>query len=113
MKRIILIAAALGLLATNALAETSITRMDSSTMTCEAVQSRLKQDGTAVLRYPSQKVPGMMMYNRYVASNTPCVGQGVMASSSVPTSDNPKCKVKMCGSNTGKGAVKGGGSKNK
>jgi hypothetical protein len=35
-----------------------------------------------------------------------CIGQGAMVSASVPTSDDPSCKVKTCSPITGKGPNK-------
>jgi hypothetical protein len=107
MKRFILLAA-LGLLATDALAATPVMRQNPNGMTCESVQGMIKQHGKVVLHWPSEKKPDMTMYNMYVADSTHCVGQGVIGGTTVATSDNPKCKVSYCASNTGKGSVKGG-----
>jgi hypothetical protein len=107
MRKSILLAA-FALLATQASAETPRMRMNSASMTCQAVQDTIHQHGQVVLRYASKNKPDMMMHNMYVANSTPCVGQGVIGATTVPTSDNPKCKVSYCSPNTGKGSVKGG-----
>ena len=107
MRRFILLTA-IALLATDALAAETVMRQNSKNMTCEAVQNMIRQEGKVILRWPSKKTPDMTMYNMYVSSSTPCVGQGVIAATTVATSDNPKCKVNYCASNTGKGSVKGG-----
>jgi hypothetical protein len=107
MRRFILIAAT-ALLATNALADTPVMRQNSKEMSCEAVQVMIKQQGKAVLRWPSKNKPDLTMYNVYVADSTHCVGQGAITTATVSTADNPKCKVNYCAPNTGKGSVKGG-----
>jgi hypothetical protein len=105
MKKIVLFAA-VGLLASNAMA---MSRYDSQSLTCASIHDRIAQDGAIVLRYPSKMHPDLMMYNRYVSNAMTCMGQGVMASATVPTSDDPNCKVKLCNPTTGKGPNKNHG----
>jgi hypothetical protein len=107
MRRFILLAA-FGLIAGSVLAATPVTRQNSKEMSCGALQGMINQQGKAVLRWPSKNKPDLTMYNMYVADSTHCVGQGVIASTTVSTSDDPKCKVNYCAPNTGKGSVKGG-----
>jgi hypothetical protein len=102
MKKIILLAA-IGLFSTNAVA---MSRYDSQSLTCSSVHDKMARDGSVVLRYPSHRYPNLMMYNRYVSNSMACLGQGAMASATVPTSDDPNCKVKTCISVTGKGPNK-------
>lgn len=102
MKKIILLAA-LGLFASNAMA---MSRHNSQSMTCAEVHDEIARDGMMVLRYPSKQKPDMMMHNRAVTNSMSCVGQGSMGGTTVPTSDDPKCKVKTCNPTTGKGPNK-------
>ena len=102
MKKIILLAA-IGMLASNAMA---MSRHDSQSLTCSSVHEKVAQDGSLVLRYPSHHVKDMMMYSRVVSNSMTCIGQGAMVSTSVPTSDDPSCKIKTCSPNTGKGPNK-------
>ncbi|MEF0943307.1 hypothetical protein [Rhizobium sp. BR 362] len=101
MKKIIMLAA-MGMVCTNAIAGPMY---NSKSMTCSSVRDKMAQEGTVVLQYPSSH-PGLMMYNRYVSNSMSCLGQGAMASASVPTSDDPKCKMKTCNFTTGKGPNK-------
>ncbi|AYG68260.1 hypothetical protein CCGE531_13965 [Rhizobium sp. CCGE531] len=78
---------------------------NSKSMTCATVHEKMAQEGSIVLRYPSRH-PGLMMYSRTVPNSMSCLGQGAMASASVPTSDDPKCKIKTCSFSTGKGPNK-------
>lgn len=102
MKKIILIAA-LGLFASNAMA---MSRHSSQSMTCAQVHDEISKDGMMVLRYPSKQKSDMMMYSRAVTNSMSCVGMGGMANTTVPTSDDPKCRVKTCNPTTGKGPNK-------
>ncbi|MDL2399494.1 hypothetical protein [Rhizobium mayense] len=102
MKKIILLAA-IGLFSTNAVA---MSRHDSQSLTCSAVHDEMAKDGMVVLRHPSHAHPDMMMYDRYVTNSTACIGQGAMGTVSVPTKDDPNCKVKTCVFATGKGPNK-------
>ena len=101
MKTIIMLAA-IGLISTNAMA---MSAYDSKSMTCSTVHEKMAHDGSVVLRYPSHH-PGLMMYSRTVSNSMSCLGQGAMASTSVPTSDDPSCKIKTCNFTTGKGSNK-------
>ncbi|MDE1994738.1 MAG: hypothetical protein KGI75_19695 [Rhizobiaceae bacterium] len=100
MKKIILLAA-MALISSNAMAEMH----NSKSMTCSTIRDRVKQEGKMALQYPSSH-PGLMMYNRYVSNSMSCLGQGSMASVTVPTSDDPKCKMRTCVFITGKGSNK-------
>jgi hypothetical protein len=99
MKKIILLMA-LALSASSAMA---MSRYDSHRMTCSALHDKIAREGEIVLRYPSHSVSNLMMYDRYVSSSAACVNRGTMSSASVPTSDDPSCKVQRCVSTTGKG----------
>ena len=101
MKKIIILAA-IGLFSTNAMA---MSAYESKSLTCSTVHEKIAKEGSIVLRYPSHH-PGMPMYYRTVSNSMECLGQGGMASASVPTSDDPKCKIKTCSFATGKGPNK-------
>jgi hypothetical protein len=89
-----------GLFATSAAA---LPRYDSQSLTCSSIHDKIAQDGAVVLQYPSRHAAGVMMYDRYVSGSNYCTMGWSMASRSVPASDNPDCKVRMCSSMTGKG----------
>ncbi|MGO4436783.1 hypothetical protein [Rhizobium sp. RAF56] len=105
MRTILVVAAACGLFATSALA---VSRHSSQSMTCAAVHDMVAREGSVVFYFPSSKKPDLMLYNRFVSSMTPCMGQSSMTSGTVPTLDDPKCKLKTCAASSGKGSVKGG-----
>jgi hypothetical protein len=101
MKKMLFIAA-VGLLATNAMAMSSYV---AKSVTCENVHQKIAQEGAVVLKFPSHQ-PGMMMYNRFVSNSTMCLGQGGSSRTSIAVSDNLKCPVMTCSTTTGKGPNK-------
>ena len=71
-------------------------RYNSTTMSCAEIQSRIREEGAVVLRYPSSKDPTRMMFGRYVSGDRYCSSDEVPAGKSVPSSDNKSCPVQMC-----------------
>ncbi|MCY6380246.1 hypothetical protein [Hoeflea prorocentri] len=69
---------------------------DIGNMTCSQVQSILKRDGVAQLRYNSKSNPSLPIYNRYVSGSTFCSSRSIANLATVPTRDNPSCRVKIC-----------------
>lgn len=60
--------------------------------TCAEVQSILKRDGIAQLRYPSPRNPSLTVYDRYVSGSRYCRPQPT----TVPTANNKSCRVHKC-----------------
>ncbi len=75
----------------------AIERYDAAKMTCPALQALLAAQGKAVLRTPSSRVPGMMLYDVYVARRQACTGQTWPRRRHVATSDVESCPVYHCG----------------
>ncbi|MEX3009537.1 hypothetical protein [Hoeflea sp. TYP-13] len=65
-------------------------------MTCGQVQSILKREGAAQLRYTSRNNPSLPIYNRYVSGSTHCSSRSIANLATVPTRDNAKCTVRIC-----------------
>lgn len=57
---------------------------------CGEVQSILKREGAAILRY------GNGRYDRYVAATRFCTGSDSARRATVPTRDNRHCPVQSC-----------------
>ncbi|MDA4844366.1 hypothetical protein [Hoeflea poritis] len=92
MKRLILPLAAL-MAATPAGA---VQTYDIGNMSCSQVQAIVQRDGVAQLRYNSKSNPSVPIYNRYVAGSTHCGSRSIANLATVPTRDNPSCRVKIC-----------------
>ncbi|HEY0123477.1 MAG TPA: hypothetical protein VGC14_17285 [Rhizobium sp.] len=99
MKKIMLVAA-FGLCASSAMA---ISRYDTQSMSCAAVHDKIAQEGEVVLQHPSHNVGNPMIYDRYVSNSAACVNRGIPSKASVPTADDPSCKVQLCTPATGRG----------
>lgn len=88
---IITIAAAL--LAQPALA---ISRYNSTSLTCDQVRQRVINEGAVILRYPSTRVKGMTLFDRYVTRNALCDPHEYAERAYVPTRDTNRCPVLSC-----------------
>lgn len=93
MKRAVLIAFSLSLVSGQALA---ISRYNSQGMTCDRIQAAIKSEGAAILRYSSMRVPGLPLYDRYVANGSYCSFGEYAELTSVPASDTRSCLVLYC-----------------
>ncbi len=93
MKKLVLLAVAATVASSPALA---ISRYNSPSMTCEAARAAILSQGAVILRYPSQRVAGMTLYDRYVHDNSQCDQQDYAERAYVPTRDNPRCPVLAC-----------------
>ena len=70
----------------------AMNQYNTTTMTCSQVQSTLKQEGQAQLRYPSPRNPSLILYDRFVSGGNYCRPQTAF----VPTRDTNKCRVTKC-----------------
>jgi hypothetical protein len=71
-------------------------RMNATGMSCGEIQTRIRDQGAVVLRFPSSKDGSRMMFGRYVSGAQYCSADEMVAAASVPTSDNKSCPVHMC-----------------
>jgi hypothetical protein len=74
----------------------AISRYNSQGMSCNKVQSTVQREGAVILRYPSQRNPNHILYDRYVANGRYCAIGEVAVGSSVPTRDRNRCYVLKC-----------------
>lgn len=74
----------------------SISRHKQMEMTCDEAQAAVKSDGAIVMMRESSKVPGLMLYNRYVSGRHMCGGGELTRSGNMKTSDSASCKMKTC-----------------
>lgn len=74
----------------------AISRVNTAGKTCQAVQNIVAAEGAVILRYPSKRGTGNILYDRYVSSQRFCVGGDVTERFFVPTADTANCRVKRC-----------------
>jgi len=92
MKRLICIVAAL-LVASPALA---ISRYNAQSMTCAAARRAVLEQRAAIFRFPSKRVAGLTLYDRYVRDNRQCDAHEYAARAYIPTRDEVRCPVLAC-----------------
>ncbi|TPP10683.1 hypothetical protein [Rhizobium glycinendophyticum] len=74
----------------------AISRYNSQSLTCAEARQRVIDEGAVILRYPSKRVPGMTLYDRYVTRNAQCDANEYAERAYVPTRDEPRCPVLSC-----------------
>lgn len=74
----------------------AISRYNSTQMTCDAVRERVLSERAVILRYPSTRVSGMTLYDRYVTRNAECAPHEYAERAYVPTRDADRCPVLNC-----------------
>lgn len=80
----------------------AISRYNSKSLTCSEARQILKDEGAVIFRYPSTRVPGLTLYDRYVASSRYCSSGEQTQWASIPTQDNSKCRVYKCRQHQGR-----------
>lgn len=74
----------------------AISRYNSTALTCDEVRQRVINERAVILRYPSTRVKGMTLYDRYVTRNALCDQRQYAARAYVPTRDTDRCPVLNC-----------------
>ncbi len=74
----------------------AISRYNSLNYSCAQIKSIIKDEGAVILRYPSTRVPGLTLYDRYVKHGGYCWGSDERNSTYVPSADMTKCRVYNC-----------------
>lgn len=74
----------------------AISRIETENKSCAYVQSRIAREGAAILRHSSKLIPGLTLFDRYVANRSFCIMGEVTESATVPTKDNKACPVLKC-----------------
>lgn len=82
--------------AVSATSADAISRYNTGGMTCSAIRGALAREGAAVLRYPSKRVAGLPLYDRYVSSDRFCASNEYAEDDTVPAKDTDACPVLRC-----------------
>jgi hypothetical protein len=80
----------------SAAAALTMSRYDTRQLSCNRIQAILKSEGTAVLRYPSPRNPGNIIYDTYSAKSGKCKTGGFGKRATVPAANTKSCKVFRC-----------------
>lgn len=74
----------------------ALAQIQATGMSCAQVQASLQKNGQAVVHYRSARNPTLPLYDRYVANAGYCSVKQLPSTFSVPTRDNPKCRLMKC-----------------
>ncbi|KQV31713.1 hypothetical protein ASC97_18665 [Rhizobium sp. Root1203] len=74
----------------------AISRYNSQAMTCQKARTAIHNEGAVILRYPSKRVAGMTLYDRYIRNSRFCDANQYAEWTRIPTKDNPNCPVLNC-----------------
>jgi len=74
----------------------AISRYESLSKTCAAVQQLIASERAVILRYPAKGGASLVLYDRFVSGNGQCSVSDYAARTYVPTRDNPLCPVYNC-----------------
>ncbi len=92
LNHIVIVAAVIGVASPAA----AVSRYNSQSLTCAEARQRVIDEGAVILRYPSTRVRGMTLYDRYVTRNAQCDDNEYAERAYVPTRDEPQCPVLSC-----------------
>ena len=75
-----------------------IPRYDITKMTCDQTRAALQSSGSAILRWRSTNVKGLVLYGTYISPDRSCNTQQIKAMTTINTSDGP-CQIATCNQN--------------
>jgi hypothetical protein len=93
LSKSIMIALTLSLVSIEAQA---VSRYNSTSMSCSAIQSRVWAEGAVLLRWRSTKTPGLPLGDRFVRNSSYCSPHLWAKTFHVPTADRKKCPLLRC-----------------
>jgi hypothetical protein len=79
-----------------ALPANAIERVNANRLSCAGVQTKLIQNGAAILRYSSKRNPNITLYDRYVGDSRYCQSNEIGKWANVPAKDTRSCQVIAC-----------------
>ncbi|MFZ2101615.1 MAG: hypothetical protein WAU86_13720 [Oricola sp.] len=74
----------------------AVTRIRADLTACADIQRTLRAEGSAIIRYPSKRIAGYFLYDRYLGSNAVCPWRQRLVATTVPAKDDPRCTVYRC-----------------
>jgi hypothetical protein len=76
----------------------AISRYESTKLSCARIHGIINAQGAAIMRYPSTRVPGLVLYDRYVRNGTLCMVGEAATLRYIPAADTKRCPVYACAS---------------
>ncbi len=78
----------------------AIQRFNTAHASCDVIQETIAKDGEVILRFPSKRVAGLILYTRFVRSGQQCESNNARASSRVSTAGDVGCQLFTCAPRT-------------
>ena len=94
---------ALALLMSSTQTAFAITRIASTSVTCETAKALLQDRKALIFRFPSKAVIGLTLYDRYVSDAGQCESQTYSVKKFIPTKNTDRCPVLACEIRTNRG----------
>jgi hypothetical protein len=95
-RRLAIAVSAFALISALAAPAHAITRIRADLNSCATLQQTLTREGAAVIRWPSERIAGYFLYDRYVSRHTLCPMGEEVVRTTVPAADDPRCVVHRC-----------------
>lgn len=73
----------------------AVDRVESSNEPCAYILKRINSQGDLVVRYPSTRPPGLILYDRYVEDLSQCSSDEELVRAAVPSRDGI-CDLRAC-----------------
>ncbi len=83
-------------LTVSATAAQAISRHNSTSLSCQRIQSIIQEEGAAIMRYQSTRNPSLRLYDRYVSNGAFCDTEKYPVRATIPAADTNQCIVFRC-----------------
>lgn len=77
-------------------AANAISRHNSTSLSCDRIQSIIDAEGAAIMRYKSQRNPSLTLFDRYVSNGSFCPTEQYPILATIPAADTNRCIVYRC-----------------
>ena len=74
----------------------SISRYNSTSLTCAQAKQIINTEGAVIIRYPAKYTPGLTLHDRFVKNARQCQLDEYTARKSIPTADTNSCRLRHC-----------------
>ncbi|MDM9648691.1 hypothetical protein [Rhizobium sp. S163] len=93
--RVTAVIAAVGTSVFAANVASAIERRPAASLTCGMAKDIVDRDGAVILRYPSERIAGLTLYDRYVRNEHQCDTNQTIPKQ-IQTADDTTCELSIC-----------------
>lgn len=87
---------AIVLLLAAAMPAEAISRYSALQLSCGEIKSIIREEGSAIFRYPSPRRAGFTLYDRYVRHSGYCATHQTLEQVLIPSAGGEQCPVQHC-----------------